>query len=91
MKILQDKKFIREVSKLIINNSQLKSKLLEVYKLMERDIFDPKLKTHKLRGEFRKRWSCSLTYNLRIVFKFRVINDEKIIELLTVGDHDTVY
>ena len=91
MKIIQDKKFIKEVSKLIVNNTQLKNKLIEVYELMEKNIFDPKLKTHKLQGELKERWSCSLTYNLRIIFKFREINNEKVIELLMVGDHDSVY
>jgi addiction module RelE/StbE family toxin len=91
VKILQTSKYQKDVVKLVAGNKQLLSKLLEVYKMLEEDIFNPRLRTHKLKGEFEGKWACSLTYNIRIVFKFTTVNNEKIIELLTVGSHDVVY
>jgi len=91
LKIIQSKKYERKASKLVAGNKQLLDKLLEVYKMMEEDLFNPKLKTHKLKGEFRERWSCSLTYDLRIIFRIKEHDKEKVIELLTMGSHDMVY
>jgi len=58
---------------------------------MEEDIFDPQLKTHKLKSDFEGCWSCSVTYSIRIVFEFKEEKGEKVIELLVIGSHDTVY
>jgi len=91
MKIIQSKKFTREAAKLIIVNPQLKSKLLEVYKMLEENVFNPKLRTHKLKDEFEGRWSCSLSYSIRIIFRFSEEGKEKKLELLTIGSHDAVY
>lgn len=91
MKIIQSKKFQRQAAKLVSGNKLLLAKLLDVYKMLEVDVFNPKLKTHKLKGELEGYFSCSLTQNLRIVFKLESINDEKTIILLTVGNHDEVY
>lgn len=91
MKILQSKKFKRKIAKLISSNSQLQEKLFDVYQMMAADLNNPKLKTHKLKGELEEYWACSLTYNIRIIFTFTTHEGEKIIELLTVGGHDEVY
>ncbi len=91
MKIIQTNKYQREAAKLIAGNKQLLAKFLEVYKLLDQDVFNSKLRTHKLKGELEGYWSCSLTPNIRIVFKFETINEDKIIKLLTVGSHDAVY
>ena len=42
--------------------------------------FDPRLKTHKLKGKFEGYWSYSIDYHYRIMFRF--IND------ITVLYHD---
>lgn len=91
MKIIQSNKYQREAAKLVAGNKQLLVKLLDVYKLLEEDAFNHKLRTHKLKGELDGYLSCRLTQDLRIIFKFETINKEKIIKLLTVGGHDEVY
>lgn len=91
MKIFQSKKYQTKAAKLYLSNRQLLNKLLEVYKMLEEDMFNPKLRTHKLKGEFEGKWSCSLTYEIRIIFRLTTIDNVKVIELLTIGDHDEVY
>jgi len=46
--------------------------------------FDPRLKTHKLKGKLKGFWSFSLTYSFGIVFEFA--NKEKAI-FYDIGDH----
>ena len=55
------------------------------------DAFDPRLHTHKLRGGMADRWSCTVAYDLRIVFEFVQHNGAEAILLETVGTHDEVY
>jgi mRNA-degrading endonuclease YafQ of YafQ-DinJ toxin-antitoxin module len=58
---------------------------------LEADAFDPRLRTHKLRGELAECWSCTAGYDLRIVFQFVQHNGAEAILLLSVGTHDEVY
>jgi mRNA-degrading endonuclease YafQ of YafQ-DinJ toxin-antitoxin module len=43
------------------------------------------LKVHKLRGALSGKWSFSVNYKTRIVFKF--LSDDEAV-LLAIGDHD---
>ena len=36
----------------------------------QRDVFDPRLKTHKLKGELQGYWSYSINYQYRVLFRF---------------------
>jgi mRNA-degrading endonuclease YafQ of YafQ-DinJ toxin-antitoxin module len=47
-----------------------------------------KLKVHKLKGELEGRYSFSINYKIRIVFRYE---DEHTATLLYVGSHDEVY
>ena len=47
--------------------------------------FDPRLKTHKLRGELNGYWSYSVNHSYRILFRF-VGSDEVI--YYDIGTHD---
>jgi mRNA interferase YafQ len=58
---------------------------------LEIDAFNPRLRTHKLKGELSDRWSCSAGYDLRIVFRFVQQEGAESILLLSVGTHDEVY
>jgi addiction module RelE/StbE family toxin len=59
--------------------------------LLAEDAFDPRLKTHKLKGDLSGSWACSLGYDLRIVFQFVDHEGAEAILLQTVGTHDEVY
>ena len=48
------------------------------------DAFDPRLKSHKLRGRFASFWSFSIRYAYRIVFTFEA-GDAVVFH--DVGDH----
>ncbi len=61
--------------------------------MMEADLYNPKLKTHSLSGEFSGFYASSCGYDCRIVFSLQ--KDKKtgieIITLIKVGTHDEVY
>lgn len=59
--------------------------------LLEEDASHPRLKTHKLKGEFDGLWACSLGYDLRIVFRFVEHEGQQAVLLETIGTHDEVY
>jgi len=59
--------------------------------LLAEDANDPRLRTHKLKGESEGSWACSAGYDLRIVFEFVQHEGSEAILLLTVGTHDEVY
>jgi mRNA interferase YafQ len=62
-----------------------------VLTLMEADAFDPRLRTHKLKGELAGCWSASAGYDLRIVFQLIDDDSNPAVLLLAVGTHDEVY
>ncbi len=52
--------------------------------LLAQEPSHPFLKTHKLSGTLVGRFSCSVDYKIRIIFRFI---EKNTIELLRVGDH----
>jgi len=45
------------------------------------------LRTHKLKGDLKEFWPCSVTHATRL--RFKIIEDA--IELMDIGPHDEVY
>ncbi len=78
----REKKFFKKHRDLIPQYATVLNKL-------ETDPFDATLKTHKLKGELDKYFSCSLTYEFRIILTIKMIEDEII--LMDIGSHDEVY
>jgi mRNA-degrading endonuclease YafQ of YafQ-DinJ toxin-antitoxin module len=58
---------------------------------MEENVFDPRLRTHKLNGDLSGIWARSGGYDVRIVFRFIQTADTELIALLSIGTHDEVY
>jgi mRNA-degrading endonuclease YafQ of YafQ-DinJ toxin-antitoxin module len=58
---------------------------------LQDDAFDPKLRTHKLKGDLAGYWASSAGYDLRIVFQLVQHSGAEAILLLSVGTHDEVY
>ena len=56
--------------------------------LFREDAFHPSLRTHRLSGELAGRWAFSVTYDVRVVFRF-LEGDEAL--FLAIGPHSTVY
>jgi mRNA interferase YafQ len=79
--------FVRLSRDMLRKNPMLKKKWSNVVKLLEKDVFHPLLKTHKLHGALKDLYACSVSYDTRITFTF----DERRIMLKGIGTHDEIY
>jgi len=93
MILTTDSKFKKSFKPLIKKNPQLQSKILAVLELLSDDPFTTSLKSHKLTGQLGGLWSCSVTYDCRIIFAFRKdpVTEDNLIVLVDIGSHDEVY
>lgn len=93
MILIADKSFKRAFKRLVKKNPKLEEKILAVLDLLADDPFTPSLKSHKLTGQLEGFWSCSVTYDCRIIFAFRKDTEsgEDLIVLVDIGSHDEVY
>lgn len=91
MKLIPSKTFIRDTKRFLKHDPKLENNVRLTLQLMEEDVFNPKLKTHRLKGKLKNSFACSAAYDLRIVFEFIEQEDETAILLLTIGTHDEVY
>jgi mRNA-degrading endonuclease YafQ of YafQ-DinJ toxin-antitoxin module len=78
---------------LLRRNPQLRTSIEQTLQQLAEEPLHPSLRTHKLKGELSDKWSCSIDYSNRILFKFVKNPDtgEEEILLLTLGSHDEVY
>jgi len=76
-----------------ITNPILKDKIIAAMNLLQENPFNPKLKTHKLKGILEGTWACSIDYDNRIIFDFvkNQTSDETEILLINIGTHEEVY
>jgi len=56
--------------------------------LFSKNLFNPKLRTHKLTGRLEGLWAFSVAYDCRVIFRF-LTKDEVL--LIDIGGHDEVY
>lgn len=87
MTIKPDKVFLKRANKLLKKQPLLRESYMNLYAKLSSDPFDPSLHTHALTGELKGKYACSLTYELRVIF--RLYDD--IVHLLDIGSHDEVY
>jgi len=85
--LIWTKKFTKAASKFIDSNPEKTDQFKKVIRQLEKDVFEPSLKTHKLKGKMLGMYGCSISFSYRIVF---MISDESVI-LLNIGDHEEVY
>lgn len=78
MKLFYSPQFLRSFKKLPFE-IQAEYRLKEY--IFRENFFDPRLRTHKLKG--RAEWSFLVTYKIRVIFLFK--KDE--ILLVNIGDH----
>ena len=93
MILTTDNRFKRSFKRLVKKNPQLQDKILAVLATLGNDPFTPTLKSHKLTGQLEGLWSCSVTYDCRIIFAFKEdpVTQEEMIVLVDIGSHDEVY
>jgi len=74
-------KFERSYKKLSLREKLVAEEREQIFR---RDPFDLKLKTHKLKGKLKNKWSFSLTYSQRVLFNFYKENE---VIFYDIGDH----
>jgi addiction module RelE/StbE family toxin len=91
--LIHGESFRRALKRRCKNRPKLQAKVLTILSLLEIDPFSPSLKTHKLQGELKDLWACSVEYDFRIVFYFQPLEDEveDAVVLVDIGTHDEVY
>jgi mRNA interferase YafQ len=89
--LLRSNTFITAAKKVIKKDERLADDIKNTLDLLSEDLYDIRLKTHKLKGNLRGSLACSVGYNLRIVFKIVQYNNLDVILLETIGTHDEVY
>lgn len=86
-KIEFSKSFSRKAKKLLVRNQQLKDLYREALTVLSENPFEVSLDTHKLKGNLEGKYACSLTPDLRIIFKLT----PDTVHLIDIGTHDEVY
>ena len=87
-RITEAPSFTRSYKSLIQGRPSLEKIFRERLLLFIADPYHPRLATHKLKGKLKKSWAFSLTFSLRVVFRFE---EDNIVVLENIGPHDDVY
>lgn len=80
-KINYSPSFFKDLKK--FPKSELKN-LAKQEKIFKENIFDPRLKTHKLKGKLKEFYSFSISYHWRIVFHIK----KEVAILDNIGTHE---
>jgi addiction module RelE/StbE family toxin len=89
--LLRSNIFIRNARKIVKKQPFLAQNIQDTLELLQLDPFHPRLISHKLKGELKESYACSVGYDLRIIFKFVEHENKQAILLESVGTHDEVY
>ncbi len=88
-KIAYDAAFERKFEKYKRQLTEAERKRLKTrLEIFKEDIFDSRLKTHKLKGDMSSYYAFSISYSDRIVFK---ILDGESVYFVEIGSHDVCY
>ncbi len=92
-KIFWHQQFKRAFKSISEHDHGLKERIFIVLNILAENHFDPRLRTHKLRGKLDGLYSCSVEYDCRIIFSIEKdkLTNQDTIGLLDIGTHDDVY
>jgi addiction module RelE/StbE family toxin len=90
-KLIQSPAFLRAATRLAKKSPSTVEAIRTTLTLLAQDAFDPRLRTHKLKGALAGCWAANAGYDLRIVFEFVEHAGGEAILLLSIGTHDEVY
>ena len=90
-KLLRSSAFVRVARRIVRKHPSFARDIQTALEGMEEDVFQPHLRTHKLKGKLAGSWACSAGFDLRIVFRFVEFEGTEAILLETVGTHEEVY
>lgn len=92
-RLVSNSQFDRASKRFVGRDGRRQRCIKETLRRMEENVFDPRLRTHRLTGDLAGHYSSSCGYDCRIVF--RIERDPKTrrecIILADVGTHDEVY
>jgi len=77
--------FKKQLKKL---NPKIIKKLNNLLKILAENPYNPKLKTHKLRGKLKNKYAFYVSPNIRVIFTY--INKTTVL-LIGIGSHDDLY
>ena len=80
--------FKRAFKKRIEGRKDLEGKFWKRVEIFQSNLFDSRLRTHKLSGELKEFWSFTVEYDVRVVFQFAAKNRALFTD---IGTHDEVY
>ena len=89
--LLPSPAFARALRRLSKRQPRLAAEVRSTLEQLAEDAWHPRLKTHKLTGKMSEQYSCSVAYDLRIIFEFLNLDGVEAILLESVGSHDDVY
>ena len=89
--LLRSNAFVRNARKVVKKQPRLAQNIQDTLELLCSDPFQIQLRTHKLKGELKDSYACSVDYDLRIIFKFVQYEQTQAILLQSIGTHDEVY
>ncbi len=89
--LVRSPSFVRAARRFVKKRPDALKAIGEALGQLEADAFDPRLRTHQLKGDMAGCWSSSAGYDLRIVFQFVQHGGAEGILLLSIGTHDEVY
>ncbi|MBI4753193.1 type II toxin-antitoxin system YafQ family toxin [Candidatus Desantisbacteria bacterium] len=89
--LLRSNTFIRAARRTVQKYPHIAKDIQSTLELLTENMFNPLLKTHKLKGNLEDSWACSISYELRIIFKFVQYEEAEAILLETIGTHEEVY
>jgi len=87
LKLVTTKRFDKNLIRFLKVHPELKQKVKVLLTQLVKNPFNPKLKTHKLSGNFSDLHASSLSYSYRVVF--HISNDT--ITMINIGAHEDVY
>ncbi len=92
-KLVWDNSFRRAFKGRTRNDRGLQERIFETLAELVADPFQPKLRTHKLKGRLEGLWACTVEYDCRIIFLFVPDPEggDDAIVLVDLGTHDEVY
>ena len=90
-RLLRSSAFVRTARRFLRRHPQSAEGIQTALERLTEDAFDPRLRTHKLKGKLEDSWACSAGFDLRIVFKFVSYEGAEAILLESIGTHEDVY
>lgn len=70
----------------------LKADIEAVLRLLIENPFEPRLKTHKLKGQLEGTWACTVAYGMRLIFEcVEGAGKGDDIFLIEIGTHEEGY